>query len=332
MICIYHNDADGHCAAAIVSLMIAHDMEPKNFIEYAHTGQINLPDDDIHEKERVFIVDLALDYNIMKVIRRCLKKQCEIVHIDHHAGGKIFEERLSQGDRILYERVTNFYNEKISGCLLTLVYSYMTDKEKNNPSTVSYDFTEDFSHVAFYPENKKLMRECFVPTAVRYINDQDVWTHQFKESRYFNLGYTMEKNHPIDGHQFWVDMLYDNNIMEVQRLINNGETVNSYQEKIYKQANKNGFEAFINGFKGWVVNCPIGNSFLFGDKYMQYDFVCKYAFDGEINKWRYSFYSKNESKFDCGKVCRSTFNGNGHVHAASGFLDYNFFNRVGTVL
>lgn len=131
MICIHHNDADGHCAAAIVAMQIANDFEPKTFIEYGHSKPIELNDDDIHDKESVFIVDLALDENVMAAIRQCLKKNCQIVHIDHHIGGKTFEENLDARDKILYERVTNMYRNDISGCMLTFVYASMSPKRKN---------------------------------------------------------------------------------------------------------------------------------------------------------------------------------------------------------
>lgn len=329
MIIIHHNDADGHCAAAIVSYEIAHDMEPKRFIEYSHGKMIDLKYEDINDNERVFIVDLALDKNIMFVIKKCLKKNCSIVHIDHHAGGKIFAENLQEYEKILYERVTTFYNDSVSGCLLTKIYAAMTDKEKVNPMDVPYDFTEDGSHFAFYPNDSAKMREYLIPPAVRFINDQDTWQHKFGDSKYFNLAYTLEDNSP-EADTFWPKLLYDNDYSYVAAMISTGEAMNRYQEKIYFQANRNGFEASINGYKGWIVNCPIGNSFLFGNKYKEYDFVCKYSFDGSIGKWRYALYSKNDSEFDCGKVCRETFNGNGHVHAAGGILDYNYFHRAGS--
>lgn len=330
MICIHHNDADGHCAAAIVAMQIAEDMEPMKFIEYGHSKPIALNEDDIHDKERVFIVDLALDENVMSVIRQCLKKDCEIVHIDHHIGGKTFEENMDNRDKILYERVTNLYRNGVSGCMLTFVYASMTPKERNNPMDVPFDFTEDYSHFAFYPEDKAKMREYFIPQAVRFIDDNDVWRHQFSDTKYFIAALNTVDTSPLN-YDVWKMFLYDNDFKKLSSMIDIGEGIWKYQMNIYKQANHNGFEATIDGrHKGWVVNCPIGNSFLFGDKYKEYDFVCKYSYDGSIGKWRYTFYSKEDSTFDCAKVCRNIFEGGGHLHAASGFLDYNFFHRSGT--
>lgn len=327
MIILHHNDADGHCAAAICAYVIAHDMEPIKFIEYTHGKTIDLSMEDIHEKERVFIVDLALDKSVMWFIKKCLKKNCDVIHIDHHVGGKTFEESLSEADKILYERVTNFYNEKVSGCLLTYIYSSMTDKERINPSDVPYDFTEDYSHFAIYPDNKEMMREYYIPHAVRFINDQDTWTHQFEESKYFNLAYTLDDNRPSND-AYWKKFLYGGDYSDIADMISTGEAATRYQKRIYEQANRNGFETTIDGYVGWAVNCPIGNSFLFGDKYKEYDFVCKYSFDGSIGKWRYSFYSNNDSTFDCCQICRDIFSGGGHTHAAGGTLNYNYFNRT----
>lgn len=329
MICIHHNDADGHCAAAIVAMQIAEDMEPKNFIEYGHSKPIELSEEDIHDKERVFIVDLALDENIMEVIRKCLKKDCQIVHIDHHVGGKTFEENLNNRDKILYERVTNLYRDGVSGCMLTFVYASMTPKERVNPMDVPFDFTEDYSHLAFYPDDRSKMREYFIPHAVRFIDDNDVWRLQFQDTKFFIAALTTLDTHPLNQ-ETWKLFLYDNDYRRIVELIDIGKGIFSYQTKIYQQANHNGFEATIDNHKGWIVNCPIGNSRLFGDKYDEYDFVCKYSYDGSIQKWRYTFYSKDDSTFDCAKVCRNIFEGNGHKSAAGGSLDYNYFHRAGT--
>lgn len=331
MICIHHNDADGHCAAAIVAMQIANDFEPKTFIEYGHGKPIELDEEDIHSKERVLIVDLALDENVMQVIRKCLRKDCDIVHIDHHIGGKTFEENLDERDKILYERVTNFYRNDISGCMLTYVYASMTPDEQISPNTVEYDFTEDYSHLAFYPNDDRRMREYYIPNAVRFIDDNDVWRHQFDDSKHFVTALSTIDTKPLNK-ETWSMLLYENDFKQIASLIELGRGISSYQEAIYKQANHNGFEATINGYTGWVVNCPIGNSRLFGEKYNEYDFVCKYSYDGSIGKWRYTFYSNNDSTFDCAKVCRNIFSGGGHTKASGGSLDYNYFHRAGTTL
>jgi len=330
MICIYHNDADGHCAAAIVAMQIANDFEPKTFIEYGHQKAIELDEEDIHNKERVMIVDLALDEHVMQVIRKCLKKDCDIIHIDHHIGGKEFEKNLSERDKILYERVTNFYRDGVSACMLTYVYSSMTMDEQLNPNSVEYDFMKDYTHFAFYPNDKRRMREYGVPDAVRYINDHDVWTHQFDNSRYFVTALRTLDTQPLNN-EVWEMLLYERDYKQIASLVDLGRGIAKYQKAIYEQANHNGFETEIDGFKGWVVNCPIGNSLLFGDKYIEYDFVCKFSYDGSVNKWQYSFYSNGNSHFNCAEICQKYFNGNGHAHAASGFVNYNFFHRVGAV-
>jgi oligoribonuclease NrnB/cAMP/cGMP phosphodiesterase (DHH superfamily) len=128
---------------------------------------------------------------------------------------------------------------------------------------------------------------------------------------------------------FWGELLYEDQAVDAKvfELVKTGETLYKFQEKLNKQANDNGFEYEIDGFKGWVVNCPIGNSRLFGEKYDEYDFVCKYAYDGSIDKWRYTFYSKKDSEFDCADVCQKDFNGGGHHGAAGGWLEYNIFDK-----
>lgn len=323
---LYHNDADGHGAAAIVLREFANpwiQVTKDDLIEYGHTGDITINEDKINEGEFVFIVDLALDDAVMKAIKKFLKKKCMIVHIDHHIGGQRYLESMDGGDKILYENVKSFFNTNFSGCMLSWLYSNMTEEDREHPNDVSFDFTEDFSTVRFHPDEKALKRDVHIPIAVRLIDDNDIWRNKFLNSKYFALAYQLHDNSPIGENNFWNDLLYGND-RGVFDYIHEGEIIYRYKEKENLRIQNNGFEYEIDGFKGFVVNHSLGNSRIFGDKFEQYDFVCKYSYDG--TKWRYTLYSKEASTFDCAEICKKYFNGGGHVHAAGGWLEYNYFN------
>jgi oligoribonuclease NrnB/cAMP/cGMP phosphodiesterase (DHH superfamily) len=323
---LHHNDADGHCAAAIVFLMLLSPFEPftdNDLIEYNHNGTLNLNPDDIRQGETVYIVDLALDNVILNAIITFLHHDCTIIHIDHHIGGQRFAESLNENDKKMYDRVIKLHRTDVSASMLTWVYANMTDEERKHPNEIPFDFTEEYSHIGFYPETA-IMREHFIPVAIRYIDDNDVWRHQFLNSKYFALAYGMEDNQ-VSNTKFWDNLLFGNTKMI--EMVNHGEILYRYQEKQNERICRNGFEVEIDGHKGYAVNCPSGNSRLFGELINQYDFVVKYAYDGNMKKWRYTFYSSNDSEFDCAKYCKEYFNGGGHLKAAGGWLEYNYFQK-----
>jgi len=330
MKCIYHNDADGHCSAAIIRLGLVNTFEPlsaKDFIKYTHGKTIEIEPEDIREGETVYIVDIALDDTIMHWITLFMMHNCKIVHIDHHIGGKRYHDGLTDVDKELYDsNVITFYREDVSAAMLTYIYSCMREEEREHPNDIPLDFAEEHSHFALYPDDNTAKREYRIPYAVRYIDDNDVWRHELEQSKYFALAYIIHDHHPLEM-IFWGQLLYEDQHADAKvfELVNTGEILYKFQQKLNEQANCNGFEYEIDGFKGWVVNCPVGNSRLFGEKYDEYDFVCKYAYDGSIDKWRYTFYSKKDSEFDCAKVCKEHFNGGGHHGAAGGWLEFNQF-------
>lgn len=323
---LHHNDADGHCAAAIVNGLLRNPFEPFNpdmdFIEYNHSGKLVLDPDHIRDGENVYIVDLSLDDVIMQAIGVFLLHDCKIVHIDHHIGGERYIEEMHQEDKARYEKVIHYYRNDVSASMLTWVYANMTDDERMHPNDVPVDFTEDYSHIGFYPMEKN-MRECFVPMAIRYIDDNDVWRHKLPESKYFALAYGIEDNHPKNV-DFWADLF--SRITKTVHMVENGEVIYRYQEKQNERIRHSGFEVEIDGHKGYAVNCPSGNSRLFGELINKYAFVVKYAYDGNMKKWRYTFYSSGDSEFDCAKYCKEYFNGGGHKGSAGGWLEYDYFS------
>jgi hypothetical protein len=194
---------------------------------------------------------------------------------------------------------------------------------------VPFDLSEDLAQVALYPDSDKI-KVVGIPLAVRLIDDNDVWRHSLPESKLFAAAwyvYPKSERHPINL-EFWNEMLYSGPKMAYDT-IDKGEIIFAYQETLYKSAMANSFEVTIGEYKGIAVNCCVGNSRLFGDLINEYDFVCKYH-QLSPDRWKYSFYSKEDGA-NCEELVKRYFNDlglqGGHVHAASGIIDRNVFDK-----
>lgn len=330
MKCIHHNDADGLCAAAIVKNELANDfmhVNESDFIMYNHGWTLELPE--IKEGEEVYFVDLALDGVTFNAMKKCIEAGAHVIHIDHHIGGSRFYESMSPEGKAVYDQVRRFFRTDYSGTMLTWVYAAMTDKEKEDPSKVSFDITDGLTHVGFWIDNPSMKREVAIPLAVRYIDDNDVWRHSLDESKYFALVFRSlpnEMTNPLNL-DFWKEMLYASTPKRTMDLVDRGRMLFDYQDSINRSIVKNGFEYDIAGIKCFCLNTPFGNSQIFCEKYDEYPMVCKFSYDGSIKKWRYTFYSNDKFKdqVDCSEIARMFFAGGGHRGSSGGQLDYNYF-------
>ncbi len=331
MKCIHHIDADGYGAAAIVRLGFNEVFAPsteEDVIAYDHGQELKLPDPDkLRDGEEVYIVDLALDKTIMNAIKYFVEHNCHVIHIDHHIGGKRYYETMSPDEKAIYDSITHFFNTDYSGTMLTWVYACMTPEERHNPGVVEFDFTSTFDMVGFW-FNTPNSRQIRIPFAIRYIDDNDVWRHSLEESKYFALSFNMlEDKSPTSD--IWNDLIYSSTEMKTMQMVNEGLLLYRYQDSINHNALRNAFEYEIDGIKCLCLNAPFGNSRLFCEKYDEYPMVCKFSYDGNMGKWRYTFYSsdKRDDAADCAAIATKLFNGGGHAHAAGGATDELFFKK-----
>ena len=81
MKCFYHNDMDGHAAAAIVAKETKNYKE-ENFIEIDYVSPI--PIEIIEEGETVYFVDYSFDEANLDYLNKMIEKKCNIIWIDHH--------------------------------------------------------------------------------------------------------------------------------------------------------------------------------------------------------------------------------------------------------
>lgn len=325
----HHNDDDGRLAAAIINneLTVIFDMPSEDdFIEYNHSGFLPIPDE-IKEGETVYIVDLALDTTILKLIEDLLKHNCEIIHIDHHKSTFDMYKILNDENKKMMDKVRRFYKNGISGCMLTWIYSCMNDDERKVCNEVDFDFSEGRTHVAFN-YNTSSIREYRIPNVIRYVDDNDVWSHEIDESKYFCLAFQMEADKSPCNGDLWASLIYGNNERISSSYVIDGKKLWTYQTSINMKTLSNAFETvfedFYPGKKCLCLNNPYGNSRVFEEKFNEYPLVCKFHYNGKIGKWKYSFYSseKNPEAVDV-SIIATAYGGGGHEHA-SGFISSNF--------
>lgn len=321
---MYHKiDNDGRCSASIIYNEFINPFAPlteKDFIGYNYNESFDEPEFNPEKPETIYIVDVSMDAVIYEFIKKCVDNGWKVIHIDHHASTTKFVNNLE--DKTYLDKITSYYSSDESATMWTWCFCGMDEEDRLNPSACKIDFTENYDHALIESPNGT-KKEIYVPIAVRYVNDQDVFRHQFEETRIFNAAtFKIKDKNPWD--QIWRDAVY-NEKETLRNIMGDGETVLETFKQIQDIIRRNAFE-YTFDFDGEKVtaiciNSPWGNSDLFGELYNEYPMCVKYAYDGNIKKWRYTFYSNDETGYDCEKVASTMFNGGGHKHAAGGTTD-----------
>lgn len=328
---LHHFDDDGRCAAAVVRLKLSNGnlCKPSDCIEYFH-GQQNLLDRihswDLKPNEEVYIVDLAMDDVIFGVMKHLISKECKIIHIDHHQSTiDWFLSSSDEDSNILFDNnLINFYQTEYSGCMLSLIYSYMSTQERKRPMTTKFTVSDNRDSIIINDNNRH-----HVPDIVRYIDDNDIWRHHDDNTKYFSLGFSMVDDKTPCSY-IW-NMIDDYGTgLAIKDIIDQGKLLYDYQSHINANIMKSSFMTKLDGIDCLAVNAPIGNSRLFGDKFDEVPFVCKFSYNGSNNKWMYSLYCSDKydplKQIDLSKIAKF-YGGGGHKHAAGFLLDYNLFEK-----
>lgn len=305
----HHNDDDGYCSAAIVFRYLINmwDIPTENdFFVYSYGKEITLPE--INTNETVYIVDLALDANIMKLIMHCVDNEANVIHIDHHESTQKYMEKASPTAKAYLDAITHFYENGISASLMTYAYSCFTDEMKRNPENVSfYDanecrdlFIEDMP----YPYS--------IPLAVRYINDYDIWKFDLKETLEFHEGFYSSPWRTKPWDDGWKRLFMSENAL-VPPIIESGTAIVKHTEKRYESIRKNAFVHLDSeGNECICINTDSTDSKVFGDLLQHYDYGCLFKFDGKV--WHNSLRSSDEG-INVADIAEK-HGGGGHAHAA----------------
>lgn len=292
MKCFYHNDMDGRCAGSIVAYY-ENNYSKEDFFEVDYVMDLSPIVEKIKNGERVYFVDYSFNENTSRILHHLIKKDCDVIWIDHHMSSLELEKNHNWN-------IKGIRQDKISGAALTYIYF-------NNC---------DFENVPYY---------------IKLVSDYDCWIYKFDtDTTYFKIGLETTVYDALDS--VWKDLHCDDidNVQDVcdasciHKIIKYGETIKRYIDRDNTQyRNQYAYESVISGHKALVVNRKT-NSWIFGEKYNEYPVVCVWAFNG--TKFSYTLFSGDPS-IDCSKIAE-IYGGGGHKGAAGFSSDKLLFTKT----
>lgn len=278
----YHGDLDGETSAAIIVNQVLtgdHDAEIDCIeCQYDYTYDFSC----INKEDRVYIVDFSFDVAKFSEIEA---QTNNITWIDHH---KSTIDKYKDYPNI--DNIAGIRFSGIAGCELTWLY-YNTDFKNND----LFELREN------------------IPEPIRLIGDYDVWDHKFPESFAFFYGLSIVNTEPDTV--FMENLVMDH--VSTDFFIKKGNVILKYLDNQSVSNLKKGIEIELNGIKGFALNSYALGSRQFLNKMDDYDFVCRFNFNGKTNSWNYSLYSSKDY-VDCSEIAAS-LGGGGHKGAA-GFV------------
>lgn len=290
---LYHADClDGITAAWVVG----------KYFDNCEFVAVNYHDPVLDVTDRtVFVVDFSYKYDgIIK-----MANEAEHVYIfDHHESFKEELERIKNEELPLPTNLTIAFNQSKCGATLTL---------------------QSIDHIFGKPKYDSDFR------FLKYIEDQDLWTHCYKDTKPFIAGLlsvgalSMKRE---DAFKIFDDMTNET----IEHYINIGNIVVKERESTIKQIVATGVRRVdFAGYNVPVVNCPHSYSSEIGNLLSENEpFAICYVDqkDGRRFSLR-SWYPKKEKAVDVAAVCKS-MGGGGHQAAAGFFLPYDnlLFDRI----
>jgi len=280
---------DGRCAGAIVA-QYENNYNREDFFEVDYLMDLTPMLNKIKEGEKVYFVDYSFKEDTKWVLHHLLKKECNVVWIDHHTSSLELEKNH-------HWNIDGIRRDKISGAALTYMYLYNCE----------------FNELPYY---------------IKLVSDYDCWIYNFDpDTTYFKIGIETESYDALDV--IW-EVLAGVNISEfdttatLYQIRDKGKIIKGYIDRDNDQyRNQFSYESIIGGNKALVVNRKT-NSWIFGDKYNEYPLVCVWAFNG--TRYSYSIFSSNPN-VDCSKIAES-YGGGGHKGAAGFSSDELLFKKL----
>lgn len=333
----YHKaDNDGRASAAIIygEYGVTSMMTEADFIPYDYNRPFELPE--IVPDETWFFVDIALNPETFGIIKECLIRGCKVIHIDHHRNQEYMETKMDAEDLAYMEKVTKFYDISESATLLCWIYVNMPESWRKEPMKHTYEFGPGYSHVILDDMTDRLIR---IPYGFRLVNDQDVAHKEFKETPEFTAGLIDFANGPKEYHLPQIKKIiekFDGDISPMSNIwgkiqnddmrlmtaiVTNGQIVLAEEEKEIAKLRESAKEITLSldgeDYKLIAIETDKHGARIAGDLFEKYDGYCRYNFDEEIQKWSYSFYSRENGKFvPCHLMSREINpSGGGHLHA-----------------
>lgn len=289
-----HNDLDGRAAGAALLnfIMEKRNSRDDNVEIVIHEIDYNTPlEDEVDKNTEVWFIDFSIQNDNVEYLKKIMKNTDHIVWCDHHATSL---ETIK--NNIEFKNIFGIVRDyKLSGAILVWVYCSM------------------ISGV-----NK------FVPDILKYVSDYDTFSLHMYYVKEFYFGtqlYNMNPEVMVEEKlSLWETLLNDKTKSDkiIGEMIEKGTIIRDYNLNTDKleHIDNYGFEKEFEGLKIFVINRR-GNSFMFGDKYDQYDAVCTFYYDGNRDLYNYSLYSDTSKNIDVSKIAKK-YNGGGHP-GASGF-------------
>lgn len=278
--CLYHNDADGKCAAAIVG--VKHPKKITNFIPIDNISLSSPPQlKKFGHSDTVIIVDISLSYD---AFQRLLGTVGKIIWIDHH---KTSLEVLHQIGHDLVGKLDD----------VTIVHRI----NEGGACLLTWKYYED---------------DLQVPQIVSLISNYDEWKYNYGDDvMLFNLGFSTmvcEPDSPWWG--FFLNAPEHHAYDEVQRLISKGIPILHYQEIRAMDLMENySFELNFEGIDFLAINTDTHNIAL---RKMGHTHDGMLLFSKQSSRWVVSLYSSKDS-IDVSSIAKK-YGGGGH-RAAAGF-------------
>lgn len=221
----YHNDADGHCAAALVMLYRKEESRKSDEIYeetyYEMDYNTPFPIEDIDNDEIVYILDYSISPEDM---RKLLAKTENVYWIDHHKTAIEKYDNFGVNIRGIREA------DGDSGCLLT--YKYLLS-------------------------SRRIPDIGGIPSMVALINDWDTWKHELYQTGSFITAFNSMNTQPYNI-DFWKHI---NDWDYINNMINDGITMIKYRDGWAKDVlNHIGSSMDFMDLKVYATNIPHANS------------------------------------------------------------------------
>lgn len=334
-IILTHTDADGHLSGHIVANYTTKDpfTQPLVFYYSYHGISKELYDleDDVIKDATVYITDLSICEEIKELIKFLVKKECDkIIHIDHHTTSLSWIETKEAKEFIddCDGHYTPFMDSKVSAAFLCWVWTYVlsTNCVQEKIDEVGYDhipdiwdFSDDrcFFKFNIYATEEEYEKadEYRVPDIVRYVSDNDIWEHKFRQSKQFATYYAMADKGSKGVLSFiWFDAF--NSRKSLSDMCLEGERIMTIENNRSQQLRESiGYQYTFRGIDFYVMNEALGNSTIFGEEYDNHQAVCKWSYNG--TDFVYSIYAdiKKNPDIDLSKIAEE-YGGGGHKGAA----------------
>lgn len=252
MLLIYHNDADGHCAAAVVRKWWCDQgtISPSSiaYREVEYIDDMNAVCDEAIHHDTVVIVDFSFKPPIMNQILQGAKK---VIWIDHHKTAMEYEPDYSR-------KVIGIRNTTESACALAWRY--------------------------FFPE-------LVLPEAVRLVSEYDNWNNPSDPNVLnFHTGLSVYNTQPSGS--FWDPFFkFSDATSEISEIQKQGVICLRFRDNFCKKYRKQyGFETKFEGYNCFAWGVYQWGSMAFGNLIEKYPVCISFEYLGN-DKWIIGLYS-----------------------------------------